>query len=484
MTDDAELLRRFAEEQSETAFAELVNRHVGLVYVVAVRRLGADRHLAEDVVQSVFVDLARKARGLSRNVVLTGWLFTSARFAASRAARTESRRRAHEQHAIRMNEILSEGGTVDWEMLRPQIDELIAKLPQRDREAVLLRFFEGRDYAEVGARLAMSPDGARTRVNRALEKLHALLTLRGIPSTTAALSGALASQPVLAVPTGLAANVTAAGMSVAWAGKGAVGVSVFMSMNKAFVAIAGALAVAGIASFVMEHQTAANLRIENERLRAESAATVSLRTENARLAAGAHELASKLDVARSEHADLLRARDEIAILTKQATAARVRPKPSASPAEPTPAGLLPTSAWTNAGMSTPAASYESAMWAHREADVDALARLITFGDAERAKVAALFAHLPEEARNKFGSPEKMIALIFATGPDHAGFQILSQTPTSESTMNSEVLVQSADGRVDHATITFLRGPAGWQMVVPADEVMSQIRKITEPSPKT
>src|SRR5689334_5998760 len=111
MTDDAELLRRFAEEQSETAFAELVNRHIGLVYAVAVRRLGADRHLAEDVVQSVFVDLARKARGLSRNVVLTGWLFTSTRFAASRAARTERRRRTREQHTTRMNEILSQGET-------------------------------------------------------------------------------------------------------------------------------------------------------------------------------------------------------------------------------------------------------------------------------------------------------------------------------------------------------------------------------------
>jgi DNA-directed RNA polymerase specialized sigma24 family protein len=96
MTDDAELLRRYIENQSEAAFAELVERHLGFVYAVAARRLGFDKHLAEDVTQKVFIDLACKARSLSRNVVLTGWLFTSTRFTASRVVRLDVKLAQHE----------------------------------------------------------------------------------------------------------------------------------------------------------------------------------------------------------------------------------------------------------------------------------------------------------------------------------------------------------------------------------------------------
>ena len=58
MADDAELIRRYAEQRSEAAFAELVRRHLGLVYSAALRRLGGDAHGAADVAQVVFVKLA------------------------------------------------------------------------------------------------------------------------------------------------------------------------------------------------------------------------------------------------------------------------------------------------------------------------------------------------------------------------------------------------------------------------------------------
>jgi hypothetical protein len=66
MTPDAELLRRFARTNAEDAFAELVKRHVNLVYSAALRRVGGDAHLAQDVAQTVFTDLARKAGPLAR----------------------------------------------------------------------------------------------------------------------------------------------------------------------------------------------------------------------------------------------------------------------------------------------------------------------------------------------------------------------------------------------------------------------------------
>src|SRR5262245_61387826 len=129
MIEDAELLRRYAEERSETAFAELVRRHLGLVYGVALRKVGGDAHLAQDVTQGVFTDLARKAVALAQRTVLTGWLFTSTHYAAAKAVRSAQRRRNHEQEAQLMHELTSESvPPVEWERLRPVLDDLIGEL--------------------------------------------------------------------------------------------------------------------------------------------------------------------------------------------------------------------------------------------------------------------------------------------------------------------------------------------------------------------
>jgi DNA-directed RNA polymerase specialized sigma24 family protein len=93
MTVDAELLDRYVRLNSEGAFAELVQRHINLVYSAALRQVAGDAHLAEDVTQSVFGDLARKAAALAQRQELTGWLYTSTHFAASKAVRAERRRR-------------------------------------------------------------------------------------------------------------------------------------------------------------------------------------------------------------------------------------------------------------------------------------------------------------------------------------------------------------------------------------------------------
>ena len=107
MTEDSELLRRYAEKKSQDAFAELVRRRIGLVYAVAVRQCGGDAHLAEDVTQKVFADLARKAAELAGRPVLSGWLYRSAQFAASDVVRGERRRRAREEENHIMNDILA-----------------------------------------------------------------------------------------------------------------------------------------------------------------------------------------------------------------------------------------------------------------------------------------------------------------------------------------------------------------------------------------
>src|SRR5271163_4789464 len=137
MTPDSELLRRFAKTNSEDAFTELVKRHVNLVYSAALRQVNGDGHLAKDIAQIVFTDLARKANSLSHRKTLTGWLYTSAHFAAAKIVRGENRRRDREEKFMR--EPNSETAPeADWEKLRPTLDDAMHELKQTDRDDILL----------------------------------------------------------------------------------------------------------------------------------------------------------------------------------------------------------------------------------------------------------------------------------------------------------------------------------------------------------
>ena len=171
MTDDAELLSRYAEGRSQAAFAELVERHLGMVYHAAVRQLGGDAHRANDVAQSVFILLAEKARQLRGHPSLAGWLHTATLLTAANMIREMARRRSREEAAHSMSENqLASAHDEEWVKLRPIIDEVLAELDDEDREAVLLRFFEGKSFSEIGERLRLSEGTAHKRVERALER--------------------------------------------------------------------------------------------------------------------------------------------------------------------------------------------------------------------------------------------------------------------------------------------------------------------------
>src|SRR5436190_6292903 len=213
MMDDIELLRRYARENSEEAFTELVRRYLGLVYHAACRQLGSEAHAADDVTQKVFTLFARKASALSGHANPAAWLHATTRFAALEVLRAERRRRAREQQAFLMYQIAEDSSAPHWEQLQPVIDDALARLEARDREAVLLRFFAGLPLAEIGARLRVTENTARMRIERALEKLRGHLALRGVASSAAALATTLAQHSALAAPAGLAASVTASALA-------------------------------------------------------------------------------------------------------------------------------------------------------------------------------------------------------------------------------------------------------------------------------
>jgi RNA polymerase sigma factor (sigma-70 family) len=217
--EDARLLAAFQADQSHDAFRKLVDRYLPLVWSVARRVLVSCPALVEDAAQIVFADLARRAPRLRADAPLGGWLHRHAWFTASKLLRGELRRIARETHAAAMNAAKSSSEATNsseaWLELVPELDTALASLTAADREAVVQRFFEQRNFKQVGQALGVGEEAARKRVDRAVEKLRVRLRRRGVVSPTAAMlaSALAAGHTVAAPPAGAVAGVSAA----AWA---------------------------------------------------------------------------------------------------------------------------------------------------------------------------------------------------------------------------------------------------------------------------
>lgn len=205
---DMDLVREYARSKSEEAFAALVSRHVNLVFSVALRQV-RDRHLAEEVTQTVFVILARKSGSLSSKTVVSGWLCQTARFAAAKAL-TSDWRRQHREHEAYMQTACDDDSAQMWSELEPVLDSAMGQLNRKDHDALVVRFFESRNFKDVGATLGTSEAGAKMRVNRALEKLREILGGRGITLSVGVLAAVVSANSVHAAPAGLAASATLA----------------------------------------------------------------------------------------------------------------------------------------------------------------------------------------------------------------------------------------------------------------------------------
>ncbi len=259
MTDASDLLR-FARQGDPDAFAAFVARHLDFVYHCALRRTAGDAHLAEDITQEVFAAAARDAKRLAGHPVPAGWLYTTTRNLAAHKIRAEVRRRAREQEAA-----VTEGDDatpIDWERLRPALDDALDALEEEDRQAILLRFFEGRSFAEVGAGLQLAENAARMRVHRALDRMSVVLRRHGITSTAAILSATLAAQPVVTAPAALAGAISASVAAAATAGAGA-GVSAFLMSSLKFPLAASTAVLLGTAGMAI-HQDSQQARLEDD----------------------------------------------------------------------------------------------------------------------------------------------------------------------------------------------------------------------------
>ncbi len=198
--DDMQLLQAYVGEGSEVAFETILNRHLNLVYSTALRQV-RDPVLAGEVTQTTFIILAKKAGSLGQGTILPGWLYRTAQFAATRALRTEARRRQREEEAAQM-QIESSESTI-WEQLAPILDQAMAHLGAADRNALVLRYFENKTARDVGESLGINEAAAQKRLARAVDKLRQFCTKKGVVLSAAALTGLLSANAVQAAPAGV-----------------------------------------------------------------------------------------------------------------------------------------------------------------------------------------------------------------------------------------------------------------------------------------
>jgi len=481
MMEDAELLRCYVEECSEKAFAELVERHLKWVYPLALRLVGGDRHLAQDVAQSVFTDLAIKARGLTRHRILAGWLYTSTRYAAAQLVRSERRRVARDQLAYEMTEMSTPDHPKEGESIAPVVDEVLPLLKPRDREALLLRFFEGKTFAELGATLSLSADAARMRVERALEKTQALLLKRGVTSTATALAGVLGTHSSWAAPAGWAAAISSTALATAAAATSASSVSAiaFMTLSKTKFIILTTLLAGGAATLVIQHHT-------NQELRRELSVAQARPVPDP--AAVSRPIA--VDTPASAVNKPTPSSGEVG-----SRAVPVRENPPSEPETGTNPGsegvasqLRPIETLVDAGQGSPRAAFETQLWAAHGGDVEREAKTLVLGPKARAKMEALMPTLPASLRSEYTTPEQVMAYVLAGSPRPiSAVQVLSETRQDADT----VILHAAwrhEGSAEVITndVRFQRSPDGWRLVIPpslVDRAANYLNNTPLPRPK-
>jgi RNA polymerase sigma factor (sigma-70 family) len=320
MTNDLDLLKQFARENSQDAFREIVRRHLDLVYSAALRQVRSPQ-LAEEIAQSVFADLARNADKLRSDTVLTSWIYAVTRRTAIDVIRKESRRQLREQIAVEMNAMNTTAD--EWTRIAPLLDDAMAALEETDRAAVLLRFFENKSLREVGEALGTGEDAAQKRVSRAIERLRDFFSKQKVTVGAAGLVTLISANAVQAAPAGLAAVVSTGTMLSAVHQATAIGITKTLAMTTIQKTVMATAFVAAIGTGVFEarknselqnqiqalHQQQTQLAVQIQDLQRERD---DLTNQSAGLLAENTQLKSN-----SNQNELLRLRSEVGVLRAQ-----------------------------------------------------------------------------------------------------------------------------------------------------------------------
>jgi RNA polymerase sigma factor (sigma-70 family) len=201
---DPQLIKNYLSGNAG-AFSELVRRHVGLVYSAALRQT-RNVQTAEDVTQAVFLLLSQRARHFGSGVVVAAWLYRAAHFAAKDAIKKQRRRQFHESKAAMRADATGENTADDqfWPEVESLLDDAMLSLRQRDRTAILLRYFEGQSIREVSNALGSTEAATGQRLARALDRLRRYFAVHGAPVPLAGLAATITRHAITPPPSTLA----------------------------------------------------------------------------------------------------------------------------------------------------------------------------------------------------------------------------------------------------------------------------------------
>jgi RNA polymerase sigma factor (sigma-70 family) len=378
---DNQLLRRFVEIRDDAAFKQLVSRHLSMVYATALRRLNGNSNLAADISQEVFIAFSTKAPSLLRHTSLASWLYRSTCFAASKAIRNELRERSIlSASAVLMND---HQNASEWERLEPQLDNMMSRLPEPDRHAVLLRFFENRTYRDVASELGVTEEAARKRVDRALDRLRGLFEAEGVQLSSGALGVTLASSLLIPPPAALAAVVCS---SVAVGMPATTATIASFAMTKIQTSLVVLLVGAAVSTSIWQHRH--NLRLKRELKDREQPVASALAGAPAVRQIRDRDWSFGPDTNRIE---LFRLRAEVTSLKRllremndstlsvaEIQAMRKRLGGVAFPIEQNPGTpfarnrYYPEGIWADVGLDSPEAVLQTALWAMKSGNIDRL----------------------------------------------------------------------------------------------------------------
>ncbi len=314
---DPQLLRDYAQRRSEPAFAELVRRHVDFVYSAALRMV-CDAHRAKDVTQGVFIALAQNARQLADRPVLSGWLHRTAQNLAANTVRSDVRRRAREQEAAAMNELLAAESDANWENIAPHLDAGLGELDEADRDALLLRYFERKSAREMAEVLGTSEDAAQKRVSRAVERLREYFIKRNVTIGAGGSAVLISANAVQSAPVGLATTISTVVLAgIAVSTSTAIATTKVIAMTTLQKAIIGTVLVAAVGTGIYEARQASQLRDQVQTLQRQQAPLVEQNRQlQKELADATNQLAAMLAEneqlkSNSNENELLKLRGEV-----------------------------------------------------------------------------------------------------------------------------------------------------------------------------
>jgi RNA polymerase sigma factor (sigma-70 family) len=482
-----QLLRDYAQSRSESAFTELVRRHVDLVHSAAFRMTG-EMHSAQDVTQAVFLALAQNAACLTNHPVLSGWLHTTARNLAAKHIRAAVRRQTHEQEAAAMNELLAAAPEADWNEIAPHLDAALGELSEPDRDAVLLRYFERKTSGEIGGLIGISEAAAQKRISRAVEHLREFFAKRGITVGAGGLAVVISANAVQAAPVGLALTISTAATltGTTLATTATITATKAIAMTTFSKIIIGTTLTVAIGTGIYQARQSSALRSQLESLQQQQTSQLEqLQQERDATATRLAALQNENERAKANSEELLRLRAEVVRL-------RTNPPNASQPSSATtneteaPAQTaaaqteLPKDSWTDAGFASVQSALQTRGWAVLTGNRERFKESVFITAEARQIMEKMLEDMinaaPPAERKKFsqmildnalGFEEAMLVPMMAENQNkgYASYQILSQQAVSPDETLLQVATKMTFAPTKTETLRFRRFDNDWKLVV-------------------